>query len=62
MLIDLSFSPLLSIGVSAVGTVEGELSVASFLVNHFKRAPFLDFQTPVAVHPCQVVPKGTAAI
>jgi hypothetical protein len=29
-------------------TVEGELSVAKFLVNYFKRGPFSD---PVAVHP-----------
>jgi hypothetical protein len=39
-------------------TVEGELCVANFLVNYFSG---VHFQTPVAVHPCQVVPKGTAA-
>ena len=39
-------------------TVEGELGVAYFLVNYFSE---VHFQTPVAVHPCQVVPKGTTA-
>lgn len=34
-----------------VGTVEGEMDVASFLVNFFNR---LHFQTFVAVHPCPV--------
>jgi len=40
------------------GTVEGELSVAKFLIKSFKRAPFSDF---VAVHPGQSVPQGTVA-
>jgi len=34
--------------------VEGELSVASFLVNYFSE---VHFWTLVAVHPCLVIPK-----
>ena len=40
-----------------VYTVEGELCVAKFIDNFFKRAPLPD---TMAVHPYLVVPKGTA--
>jgi len=49
---------LKSLNNNEPSTVEGELSVANFIDNFFKRAPLPDI---VAVHPCLVVPKGTAS-
>jgi hypothetical protein len=42
---------------AAGATVNGEICVANFIDNFFKQAPLPD---TVAVHPCMVVPQGTA--